>query len=521
MQRKFPRNGSITTRAAGVLALSALLTAAFIGWNGQRDNVPMLSLGSSVVSAAEPASSATLDQANALSRAFRKASNVAMPSVVTIRSKTKAKVVRGERNLPQENPFKGTPFEDFFGDNGHGMRNFQMPNPGPREGMGSGVIIDKSGLVLTNNHVVAGADEVEVHLADGRTYKGFDIKTDDQTDLAVVHIKANEDLPAAKLGNSDELEIGDWVIAIGNPFELEQTVSAGIISGKGRELGSIRRAKFLQTDAAINPGNSGGPLVNLNGEIVGINTAIATNTGSFNGIGFAIPINLAKWVVPQLVKTGKVERAYLGVSIGEVTPELAQQFGVEANSGVLVSEVFPNSPAAEAGFKAGDVIRKFSGKVVHNPRELQELVERTTLGSKSNVEVWRDGKSVTVEVVSKALPKDFGTVASRGNSDQSESEPEVVENSAFGMDVTDLTSEQAEQLGYKGETGALVAEVEPNGVAYAHGIRPGMLVLKVGKKTVKNADDFKKAIGKESAKDGVLLLVRTQAGNRFVVLQQE
>jgi serine protease Do len=501
-----------------VLALSALLAAGFIGWSGQQNHVPILSLGSSVANAAEPVDNATINHANALSKAFRKASGIAMPSVVTIRSKTKAKVVRGERNLPQENPFKGTPFEQFFGEGG--MRNFQAPNPGPREGMGSGVIIDKSGIVLTNNHVVAGADEVEVHLADGRTFKGFDIKTDDQTDLAVVRIKPDGDeLPVAKLGNSDDLEIGDWVIAIGNPFELEQTVSAGIISAKGRELSSIRRAKFLQTDAAINPGNSGGPLVNLSGDVVGINTAIATNTGSFNGIGFAIPINLAKWVVPQLVKTGKVERAYLGVSIGEITPELAHQFGVEANSGVLVSEVFPNSPAADAGFKAGDVIRTFGGKAVRNPRELQELVERTVLGSKSSVEVWRDGKSVTVEVASKALPKDFGTVASRGNTD--ESEPEVVENSAFGMDVTDLTSEQAEQLGYKGESGALVTNVEPNGAAYAQGIRPGMLVLKVGKKSVKNADEFKQAIGKESPKDGVLLLVRTQAGNRFVVLHQE
>lgn len=519
MRWRVERKGNITARVAGALAVSGLLAAVLVGWNGQRGQLPTLSFGSSTAKAAEPADSGTLAQANALSRAFRQAADVAMPAVVTVRSKTKAKVVRSEQRFQQQNPFKGTPFEDFFGEGG--MKGFQMPNPGPREGMGSGVIIDKSGIVLTNNHVVAGADEVEVHLADGRTFKGFDIKTDDQTDLAVIHIKPEGDpLPVARLGNSDELEIGDWVIAIGNPFELEQTVSAGIISGKGRELGSIRRAKFLQTDAAINPGNSGGPLVNLSGEVVGINTAIATNTGSFNGVGFAIPVNLAKWVVPQLVKSGRVERAYLGVAIGEITPELAAQFGVQANSGVLVSEVFPNSPAADAGFRAGDVIRKFAGKEVHNPRELQELVERTTLGSKNSIEVWRDGKSVTMEVVSKALPKDFGRVAGQDDSEGSSPESQMVENSALGMDVTDLSAEQAEQLGYKGETGALVAEVDPNGLAYAAGIRPGMLVLKVGKSSVKNANDFKQAVSQAKIEDGVLLLVRTQAGNRFVVLKQ-
>ncbi len=465
-------------------------------------------------------------QAQALSTAFRKAAETAMPTVVTIRSKTKAQAVRrntrpGQGGMPRggENPFKGTPFEDFFGDGGGGLG--EMPGPSQkREGMGSGVIIDKSGIVLTNNHVVEGADEVIVHLPDGREYKAEDIKTDDQTDLAVLRIKNAGSLPAAKLGNSDLMEIGDWVIAIGNPFELEQTVSAGIISGKGRELGSIRRAKFLQTDAAINPGNSGGPLVNLDGEVVGINTAIATNSGSFAGIGFAIPINTAKWVINQLLDKGSVQRAYLGVSIGEISGELAEKFGLPKNSGVLISEVFPNSPAAQAGFQDGDVVTAFAGQKVRNPRDLQELVERAPLDSKQRVDVLRDKKPVSLEVVVKALPKNFG-MAERPRTPKSET-PNVPSFSAenLGIEVTELAADQAESLGFAGFHGVLVSEVDPNSVAAEHGISSGMLVMKVGKKTVQSVEEFKAAIKGESLKDGILLLVRTRAGNRFVVLQE-
>jgi serine protease Do len=507
--------------SVALLSLVAVLTVGLADWpsmvTGNSNGV-----GAKTALAQAPAvvNPDTLKHANALSRAFRNAAEVAMPSVVTIRSKTKAKVVRQGAPAPQENPFKGTPFEDFFNEHGHGGFALpNMPNQAPREGMGSGVIIDKSGIVLTNNHVVQGADEVIVHLADGRDYKGYEIKTDEQTDLAVVRFHPEGDVPVARLGNSDSLEIGDWVIAIGNPFELEQTVSAGIISGKGRELGSIRRAKFLQTDAAINPGNSGGPLVNLEGEVVGINTAIASNTGSFNGIGFAIPVNLAKWVTDQLVKSGKVERAYLGVAIGEVTAQLAEQFGVEPGTGVLVSEVFPGSPAKEAGMQSGDIIRKFAGTDVTNPRQLQELVERTTLGSKNAVEVLRDGKPMTLSIVSKAMPGNFG-VASFEAPEKEEGAKPVVENAELGMQVTDMDESSAESLGFKGMQGALIAEVDPSGAAYAAGLRTGMLVLKVGKQEVASAADFDAAVKKQSLEDGILLLVRTKAGNRFVVLQQ-
>jgi serine protease Do len=524
MATRNQRSGKGLISTVSVVALAGLLALSIYALQGETA-LKGGGLGTNVAQAqAAPVDPQTMKHATALSRAFRNAAEVAMPSVVTIRSKTRAKVVRQTPQLkPGENPFKGTPFEDFFNEHGRegfALPNMPSPNMPPQQGMGSGVIIDKSGIVLTNNHVVQGADEVIIHLADGRDFKGYDIKTDEQTDLAVVRFHAPDDIPVARMGDSDKLEIGDWVIAIGNPFELEQTVSAGIISGKGRELGSVRRAKFLQTDAAINPGNSGGPLVSLEGEVIGINTAIASNTGSFNGVGFAIPVNLAKWVTNQLVKSGKVERAYLGVAIGEVTAQLAEQFGVERGTGVLVSEVFDGSPAKEAGLQAGDVVRKFAGSDVNNPRELQELVERTTLGSKNKIEVLRDGKPVTLDVVSRAMPNDYG-IASLGTPKADEPSQPVVENTELGMQVTDMAADAAESLGFKDMQGALIAEVDPNGVAYAAGLRTGMLVLKVGKQEVKSAAEFDAAVKKQSLADGVLLLVRTKAGNRFVVLQQE
>ena len=276
-----------------------------------------------------------VEHANSLSRAFRESAQVAMPSVVTVYSHEtakKVKAIRGGNGMNGSpfggaNPFKGTPWADQF----KGLipqmpdgEDFRTPS---RDGMGTGVIIDKSGIVLTNNHVVEGADTVTVHFSDGREFKATDIKTDPQSDLAVVRIKADTDLPVAHLGNSDDLEIGDWVIAIGNPFEQEKTVTAGIISGKGRDAGLEPSHQVLQTDAAINPGNSGGPLVNLTGEVVGINTAIASNSGGYQGLGFAIPINQAKWVTEQLIKDGSVHRGYLGVQIRELEQRLVVATG--------------------------------------------------------------------------------------------------------------------------------------------------------------------------------------------------
>jgi serine protease Do len=464
---------------------------------------------------------AALRHAQELSEAFNNAADVAMPSVVTVYSKTKAHPVAKSRGArpPGENPFKGTPFEDFFnGRNFDGMTPDQMP----RKGMGSGVIIDSSGIVLTNNHVVEGADEVTIHLADGREFKADDVKTDEQTDLAVVRIHGAGNLPAATLGDSDKLRIGDWVIAIGNPFELEQTVSAGIISGTGRELSSVRRARFLQTDAAINPGNSGGPLVNLRGEVIGINTAIATDNGRFQGVGFAIPVNTAKWVTGHLREKGSVQRAYLGIGLEELNSELADKFGAHLGDGVLVAQVFPGTPAAKAGFQPGDIITKFAGQRVKDRSELQSLVERSAVDTKQQVEVLRDGKTSTLEVTAKSLPKDFGLADRRGRPNKSNSnESAAYEAEEIGLEVSELQADRAEELGYAGESGVVVTQVDHDKVSFEKGIREGMLIVKVDKKPVKNVEEFKTALQGQSLKEGILLLVRVPSGaNRFVLLKE-
>ena len=460
-----------------------------------------------------------LRHAEQLSEAFHAASDIAMPSVVTIHSKSKAqRVSHGGGSFPRgENPFKGTPFDDFFKDRGFDFIP-QIPMPG-REGTGSGVIIDSAGLVMTNSHVVRGADEVIVQLADGREFEAVDIKIDEHTDLAVIRISGAGSLPAAKLGDSDKLRIGDWVMAIGSPFDLEQTVSAGIISGRGRELRSLR-GQFLQTDAAINPGNSGGPLINLRGEVVGINTAIATNSGSFNGIGFAIPINLAKWVTSQLILKGTVQRAYLGVGISEMTPDLAEKLGTSSTDGVLVTKVHADTPALAAGFEAGDIITRFGGTRVENPRELQALVERVPLDSKQEVEITRNGKTMTLSVMPRVLPKEALAMLSRDDGGQSFSEPPKHEANDIGVEVTDVTPEQAKQLSLT-SLGVLVSKVDPTKGGYDAGLRPGMVILKVGQTPVKNVEQFEAAMKDQSLESKILLHVQVRPGqNAFLVVKE-
>jgi len=485
-----------------------------------------------------PANVEAKSHAKELSHAFRSAANIILPTVVTIETSTKAKNVKSDGRRPNmgplnprggngENPFKGTPFEDFFEQ--HGMEGFGgIPGGGgmqrqPRsDGAGSGVIIDTSGVILTNSHVVKGADVVTVRLADGREFKGVDIKTDPQTDLAIVRIEGAKDLKAAKLGDSDGLDVGDWVIAVGNPFGLEQTVSAGIISGKGRSIGAAQRANFLQTDAAINPGNSGGPLVNLDGEIIGINTAIASNGGGNDGIGFAVPSSLAKWIVPQLMKGGAVERAYLGVGIERMSNALAGKFGVVGGGGVLVTEVHPNTPAAEAGLQEGDVIVDFNGVKVHTPRELQDVVERSVLNTKQKAGILRDGKPMTVEVSARALPKDFGRTARLDPAEDSvPSKPETVASKELGIEVAKMEAEEAKQLGFEAYKGVLITNVDPDGLAHEAGLREGMLIRKVGHQDVATPEEFAAAVAKQPVDEGVLLLVRTAGGNRYVVLKNE
>ena len=471
--------------------------------------------------AAEPPTD-DISHANALSNAFRRAAGIATPAVVVVRSESKPK--KATSRGPQrrgENPFKGTPFEGMFPEGLPEGFEFDLPEGGRmpgRSGVGSGVIVDAGGIVITNNHVVEGADEVIVELSDGREFKAAEIKTDPDSDLAVVRLSDAKDLPTAVLGDSDKLEIGDWVIAIGNPFELETTVSAGIISGKGRELGGIRRAQFLQTDAAINPGNSGGPLINLAGEVVGINTAIASNSGGYQGIGFAIPVNLARWVTDQLIATGEVRRAYIGVQMGPLDARMAAKLGAKDRNGVLVNDVVPGSPAAAAGVQELDIITAFDGQAVKGTRSLQEIVERSAIGKPHALTVFRDGEQLTLTVTVKPLPSDVAN-AGRPPKPEAESDGSTFYSEEFGLEVRDKGT-MAEDA-YADFEGVVVDRVDADGVAAAAGIGPGVLIRKVGKTSVSTLAEFEKALAGESAADGVVLGVRTPRGNAVVLLKKE
>ncbi len=475
------------------------------------------------VQAAPELSPEAARHANELSSAFRYAAETVSPTVVKITTVSRGHAVEGMQ-FRGGNPLEGTPFEDLFKNDERfrGFREFRgQPSPAPRaqQGLGSGVIIDKAGIILTNNHVVNGADEVFVRLTDGREFKATDIRVDPQTDLAVIRINDAGDLPAAKLGRSSEMEIGDWVIAIGHPFSLDTTVSAGIISGKGRGLASVSRAQFLQTDAAINPGNSGGPLVNLRGEVVGINTAIATNSGGYQGIGFAVPVDLAKWVIDQLSANGTVKRAYLGVKIEPLTAELARQFQVADSQGVLVAEVNADTPAARAGMKEGDVVVSFDGHKVANPRDLQAVVERTPTDKQATMNVIRDGKSVELKVKLEYLPEDR-VVSSRPMVEpQKSSSDDTFRSQDLGLELSNMTDAVAAQLGYQDFSGVLVSHVESGSVADRQGLREGMLVLKVNRQAVSNVKEFEQAMAKATLNEGVLFQVRSEAGNHFLVLK--
>jgi serine protease Do len=466
--------------------------------------------------------------AKALSKAFHNAASEVLPAVVTITNSPKAaKQDEEEESTPNGNPnqippqFKGTPFEDMFKNDPH-LRFFfngrpmpQMPRQGATS-FGSGVIVDQSGIVLTNNHVVAGGGDITVALPDGREFKAVDIKTDPKSDLAVLRLKGASNLPAARLGNSDKIEIGDWVVALGQPFKLPGTVTAGIISAKGRavDIQNSGQKDFLQTDAAINPGNSGGPLVNLDGEVVGINTAIASNVGAYQGVGFAIPINLAKWVGGQLMTAGKVQRAYLGVGLQPMTQSLAEKFGVNVNQGVLVAQVFPDTPAAKAGVKSGDVVVGFDGKKVSSPQELQSLVEAVKPGKTGLLAFVRDGKRTTLAVKCAEMPASYGIAGTGSEQNPKNAEPSRFEK--LGIRVQDLTPALAEQLGVKAEHGVVITDVRSGSPAERDGLAAGMVISEVNRRPVKSVEDFRKALAGASLEKGVLLYVQSAQGGRFV-----
>jgi serine protease Do len=456
----------------------------------------------------------------ALSSVFREVAKSARPGVVTIETTSKPLQVRG--NVP--NDMEQSPFGDMLR-NPEFRQFFQrQPQPRPMHGMGSGFVIDPSGIILTNRHVVNDAQEVTVKFADGRQFRvgANDIKTDPRTDIAIVRVKDAGHLDAIPMGNSDQSDVGDWVLAIGSPFGLDMTVTAGIISAKGRGINKTEREDYLQTDAAINPGNSGGPLLNLDGEVIGINTAISTRSGGYDGVGFAIPINMARWVADQLITKGEVKRAYLGVLIRPAEGTLAKVLNVHPGEGAIVDQVRPSSPAAKAGVQSQDVILDFNGQKVLGTKELQGIVERMDLGKTYNMTVLRDGKQMTIPVTVEAMPSDTATVArdDDDNGSTKEKTRESVAVSDLGVEVSALTPDVAKELKMENAKGVVLSSVKPGSLADEAGLREGMVIERINKHRVTTPEAFRDEMKKSSLSTGVIFDVHTPEGSRLVAVRK-
>lgn len=410
------------------------------------------------------------------------------------------------------------PFEDFFDDEFFD-RFFRRQMPKDRtprrkfrqQAQGSGFIITSDGYILTNNHLVGEAEEVTVKLSDESQYDGKIIGTDPDSDVAVIKIDA-DNLPYLELADSDDIRVGEWVLAVGSPFGLSHTVTAGIISAKGRSgVGIAAYEDFIQTDAAINPGNSGGPLLNLKGKVIGINTAIISRSGGNLGIGLAIPSNMAKYIYDQLLEGGKVVRGYLGVTIQDLTPDLAKSFGMEDSKGILVPDVAKDSAADKGGIEKEDIILELNGEPTEKADELRNKVAMLKPGTKVEVVVLRDGKkkNLTVEL-GKRPPQQQLAQEMRGESDVGEE---------LGIEVQNLTDDLAQRLGYEGLSGVVISGVKPDSLAASAGLKSGMLITEVNRNAVNNIKEFTDAV-KDAKKNGsVLLLVNTGSYNRFVVLK--
>ncbi len=389
-----------------------------------------------------------------------------------------------------------TPFEEYFGE--EFFRRFfgEAPPEVMQRSLGSGVIVDPSGIALTNAHVVERATEIEVLTADGQKHKAKIVGMDKKTDLAVLRLLGGGAYPAASLGDSDQVSVGDWVLAIGSPFGLEQTVTAGIISAKGRVIGQGPFDDFLQTDAAINPGNSGGPLVNMSGQVIGINTAIVAQG---QGLGFAIPINMAKKIYTELVSKGKVSRGWLGVSVQPLTPELAKSFGAKDTKGVLIADVLQDSPANKAGLQAGDIILEFDGHKIESPPDLQRTVGLTNPGKGVQVKVWRDRAEKQVELKIAEAPEEGQALrsASKGKT-------------LLGMDVRPITPELARQLNLKDPGGVIVTRVDEGSPAAEAGVQRGDVIREVNRQKIKGMGDFDRLT--KDLKDGDRVTILLQRG---------
>jgi serine protease Do len=452
----------------------------------------------------DPKTQQALTQAQNLSIAFEHVAEHIRPSLASVR------VVK---ELPALTRMGRNPLSDLFGDNFRGPFNspgLEAPSsPRFQQGSGSAFVVSEDGYLLTNHHVIENAAEVEV-VIQGETYPAQIVGSDPQTDLAVLQIEA-DNLVAAQLGTSDDLRVGQWVVAAGDPFGLAQSITSGIVSAKGRSrVGLTAYEDFIQTDAAINPGNSGGPLVDLDGEVIGVNTAIASRNGGYMGVGFAIPVDLAKSVMTSLIDNGRVERGWLGVTIQELNKGLAKSFGYDRTEGALVGDVSPDSPAARAGLEAGDILIRYDGTPIDDTNELRFLVAATRPGSSVDLDILRDGKRKVIDVEigeleeASVTPKD----------ERQESTPQL------GMNYQTLDDETARRLGYdKNPGGIVVTRVEPFSAAARAGLSPRDVIVEVDGTLIKDADELGRVLRKSDLESGVRLTVNSSGAKRFLFLE--
>jgi serine protease Do len=442
------------------------------------------------------------------SQTFIAVAKQAKASVVNVSSTRK--VVGGGGTFESPSPFFDDPFfRRFFGDEFE--RRFHEPKEFRREGMGSGVIARADGYIVTNNHVVERADEIEVLLSDKRRFKAKIVGTDPKTDLAVIKIETTG-LPTLPWADSARLEVGELALAVGSPFGLTQTVTMGIISAVGRaNMGIVDYEDFIQTDAAINPGNSGGALVNLKGELIGINTAIFTRTGGYMGIGFAIPSNMAKSVMDSLITHGKVVRGWLGVTIQEITPDLAKEFGVSDTRGALVADVMEDSPAGKSGLERGDIVTEFNQNPVKDPTHLRSMVAEAAPGTKATVTVVRDKRTKSLEVTLGELPKELGAPGATGEAKGA--------HALAGVEVGPAPRDELDRLRIKG--GVVVRRVDASSRAARAGLREGDVIREIDRKPVASVEAFQRVVTKLKATDGVLLLVSRDRVTIYLAISPE
>lgn len=405
-----------------------------------------------------------------------------------------------ELQIPEGSPF-GELFKHFLGEGGAMPRQQQEATS-----LGSGFIISENGFIITNHHVVEGADEVLVRLSDKRELLAKVIGSDEFSDIALLKVEAT-DLPIVNIGNSDNLRVGDWVLAIGSPFGFDHSATAGIVSAKGRSLPKANYVSFIQTDVAINPGNSGGPLFNLDGEVIGINSQIYSRTGGFMGLSFAIPVEIAMDVVKQLKQSGSVSRGWLGVYIQEVTHEIAQSFNLSKPVGALVSQVIASSPAEKSGFRAGDVILSFNQKPIYDSSDLPPLVGRVPVGSKARVNILRNGRNQTLVVTIEELPSDNKPIVAAKTQPSS--------SNRLGVEVIDLDAESMKALG----RGVLVRKVMPGSAADQSGLASGDVLLQIDRKNINNVADFRKKVAKLPTGRMIPVLVHRQGADQFIVMK--